>query len=503
MKRSRCPVIKEVLGFLEAALMGCFFACFRIKDDDDRRKTRLSTRSIPVKNRDLLVSKNQLDFVPLFEERGSPCRQALRPCLQEDFDKDSISRGLEHEVKYLKSCGSLLETPADIQRVAGKIIVQTPKVDGENPDFHSWLPAASCKKLEWDEQLSPISDTPTQVDNNSNFPEHKSGGCNSDEHLTLTKIVQCEEIKHVSTVESGVESAILDISPSEADKVPVLGSKDSPYPTPLNLTTEMQTPGTVYPTNQENLRARRNGGIQTQYVYPVLKPVEHLSHLEELRQDTCLIHLSDHSKQEKENFSPDSRGRTQQISFTSASEDSKLLDSPSFSSPNSKISQDQNTISREESVHCESLNSLIPPFHGGKRLNSNAYTPKLVVSSLSQWLKPPLPKDEIRDINNITEEQPCSEKSSDADRPIIGIVASHWNPDELSHISPKWWDGNGIPNTTTKYKEDQKVSWHATPFEERLEKALSDDKLLPKRNLLNGRPIEFEHNGEEKNKTAF
>ncbi|CAH8355590.1 unnamed protein product [Eruca vesicaria subsp. sativa] len=61
------------------------------------------------------------------------------------------------------------------------------------------------------------------------------------------------------------------------------------------------------------------------------------------------------------------------------------------------------------------------------------------------------------------------------DRPIIGMVAAHWNEKEKSQISPKWWDGNGIPNSTNKYKEDQKVSWHATPFEERLEKALSEE----------------------------
>lgn len=266
-------------------------------------------------------------------------------------------------------------------------------------------------------------------------------------------MVQCEEIKHVSSAESLVESAILDISPSKAGKVPVLGSKDSPYPTPLNLTNEMQTPGTIYPTNQENLRAVRNGGIQTQYVYPVLKPVENLSHLEAPTQDTDHFRLADHSEKGKEIFSLDTRGRTHKISFTPAPEDSKLFNSPSFSSPNSKISHDQNTISSQESVHGKSLSSLTPPFNGRKRLSSTADTPKLVVSSLSQWLKPPLPKDEIKDIKNITKKQPCSEKSSDVDRPIVGIVASHWNPEELSHISPKWWDGNGIPNTTTKYKE--------------------------------------------------
>ncbi|RID66728.1 hypothetical protein BRARA_D01846 [Brassica rapa] len=61
------------------------------------------------------------------------------------------------------------------------------------------------------------------------------------------------------------------------------------------------------------------------------------------------------------------------------------------------------------------------------------------------------------------------------DRPIIGTAAAHWNEKEQSQISPKWWDGNGIPNSTNKYKEDQKVSWHVTSFEERLEKALSEE----------------------------
>lgn len=39
------------------------------------------------------------------------------------------------------------------------------------------------------------------------------------------------------------------------------------------------------------------------------------------------------------------------------------------------------------------------------------------------------------------------------DRPSIGMVAAHWNQEEPSQISPKWWDGNGIPNSTNKYKE--------------------------------------------------
>lgn len=42
-------------------------------------------------------------------------------------------------------------------------------------DFHSWLPVAPCEKLQWDEQLNPISDSPKQVDG-SDYLEHISGG---------------------------------------------------------------------------------------------------------------------------------------------------------------------------------------------------------------------------------------------------------------------------------------------------------------------------------------
>ncbi|CAF2122288.1 unnamed protein product [Brassica napus] len=88
-------------------------------------------------------------------------------------------------------------------------------------------------------------------------------------------------------------------------------------------------------------------------------------------------------------------------------------------------------------------------------------------ASISHWVK----QSEEKSNNNMGSLSTITYR----DRPIIGMVAAHWNEKEQSQISPKWWDGNGIPNSTNKYKEDQKVSWHATPFEERLEKALSEE----------------------------
>ena len=45
-------------------------------------------------------------------------------------------------------------------------------------------------------------------------------------------------------------------------------------------------------------------------------------------------------------------------------------------------------------------------------------------------------------------------KNLEVDRPIIGMVAVHWSEeDDKTKVSPKSFDGNGIPNSTNKYKE--------------------------------------------------
>ncbi|KAK8913579.1 hypothetical protein KSP39_PZI023785 [Platanthera zijinensis] len=88
---------------------------------------------------------------------------------------------------------------------------------------------------------------------------------------------------------------------------------------------------------------------------------------------------------------------------------------------------------------------------------------------------------ETKNTMDSREEQSHSDNSPRVDRPIIGTAAAHWSGEDSSRISPRQWDGNGIPNSTTKYKEDQRVSWHATPFEVRLDKALSDEKVYPQR----------------------
>ncbi|ESW09169.1 hypothetical protein PHAVU_009G106000 [Phaseolus vulgaris] len=72
-------------------------------------------------------------------------------------------------------------------------------------------------------------------------------------------------------------------------------------------------------------------------------------------------------------------------------------------------------------------------------------------------------------------------RKSPVHRPIIGMVAAHWNKNEDSQVPPpKWWD----------------VNWHARPIEERLEKTLSEASVISQRKDACGKSIPFEENEE-------
>ncbi|KAJ4956953.1 hypothetical protein NE237_013736 [Protea cynaroides] len=57
--------------------------------------------------------------------------------------------------------------------------------------------------------------------------------------------------------------------------------------------------------------------------------------------------------------------------------------------------------------------------------------------------------------------------------PILGTVGSYWSHTGQAMDSSSGSSCKGIPNTTSKYREDKRVNWHSTPFERRLERALN------------------------------
>ncbi|XP_057956362.1 protein JASON isoform X3 [Malania oleifera] len=485
------------LGFLYriAIAMGCLFGCFRIKDDH-RPRPHLVSEPVHPKAREAVITSNRLSTLFLSgENQDSPCKDKENSSLGSPLARTD-DKGLKDEAKFLKACGTLLETPAEIRKAyKNSEGSPTPDRDSDPSKFPSWLPDTCMKKLQLDQQSDNIhtpakqsgervmlssssEDTPSScVSDGQNMGWIAPGSCKASgaKSVNMTVKLHAEQSDDFSTSStlhgsSGVDihckyksvhfecesstpflslrSSSSEFVGEQSKKAELSGNRSvsnpSPYSTPLNLTDEMQTPGTVFPANLEIKENGKNARIRSQYVYSVLNPVENLSQWKVLKEE-------DSNSYELSGQLRDS------------------LEQP-------KIATSKSEKRERETSDMEELK---------------------VEASLSTWLKPPpsIRDDKNRNCGGRSCKSPNFGKTP-CDRPILGTVATHWNEEDLSHITTKWWDGNGIPNSTNKYKEDQKVSWHATPFEERLEKALSEESLISQRRHGGTPPLVFDENEE-------
>ncbi|KAJ6920414.1 protein JASON-like isoform X2 [Populus alba x Populus x berolinensis] len=461
--------------------MGCFFTCLRTKEDRSNRSRPHAISSDSLRCEPTLeagVSKNRLSSLFLAEEKEESLRGDVdNPCL----GSSHINKGLRDEAKFLKACGTLTETPIEIRKACEKFN-GSPALDkdSEPSKFHSWLPSTSIKKLQLDNQtvqpLTPVKLCEGWGKDSVSSEQTPSSSCITNVHASEDSEsgsrervikVQANENDDVVAGPPWLSTSIVqnrnksvrfecdfDTSSSKGSssenscQVPgkyespgnLSVSKPSPKPTPLKLLDDMQTPGTVFPANLETSGNDGKTRIRSQHVYSVLNPVESASQW-------------------------------------------KLSKEDDFNSLR---------LSGEPRESLEQSESATPKPERGVKESSSGKDLK-VEASLSSWFKPLQ--------STLGEDNPNTGTASSkkfrfgrtpGDRPIIGMVAAHWNENEPSQISPKWWDGNGIPNSTNKYKEDQKVSWHATPFEERLEKALSEESVISQRKPISGGPIVFD-----------
>ncbi|KAM7492142.1 hypothetical protein LguiA_035063 [Lonicera macranthoides] len=458
--------------------MGCFFGCFRIRDDH-RPSAHLVSEPVPPYNlREAAVSRNRSRLSTLLlsevEETDDSLCKGTETHDPGTPHADIDVRELKDEAKFLKACGTLTETPGEIRKTAEKWKDNTSHdMDSDSENFHSWLPNTSVKKLNLDTQPdqppTPIKLSEGRAIESSYSANTPSGSTEGSAIGSVNKVTQVDAIQTHKSKTSAISPSAMVVNEqrgnksvrfdcdSDASSISSKGSssetvgenwkqlesagnhrvsKRSPYPTPLKLSDDIQTPGTAFPAYLENMENGRNPRIRSQYVYPIQNPVEDISQWNVVKE------------KDSENI-------------------------------RESLEQDGKVPSKLEK---------------GKRENSGEEVLK-VEESLSSWLKP-RPSNEKGNSHSGLGENAGFGKSHE-DRPILGMVAAHWNEAEPTHVSPKWWDGNGIPNSTTKYKEDQKVSWHATPFEERLEKALSEETFISQRKNISGTPpVNFDESEE-------
>ncbi|TYG45167.1 hypothetical protein ES288_D11G153200v1 [Gossypium darwinii] len=196
----------------------------------------------------------------------------------------------------------------------------------------------------------------------------------------------------------------------------------------------------------------------------VLKPVENLAQWKAVKAKG-----STPLKPQKENLSLEQEEPRLSSSFHRSSKEHSF----SFSEEVSVDASLSNWLSSREATPVKKSSTF------------NACTPERSVSPASISMKmspedrPILGALTLEEINkfsasSLTSRRSPSRSPTPDEMPIIGTVGTYWN-----HESTTTKDSNsgasfkGIPNTTSKYREDKKVNWHSTPFEKRLERALN------------------------------
>ncbi|KAJ9553942.1 hypothetical protein OSB04_017987 [Centaurea solstitialis] len=466
--------------------MSYLFGCFRFRDDDDfRPQINLVSQPITAIRKepvDSLASNGVWSvLIPEAEDSyHSQCEEGKYGVVGSPFPDDE----LRAEAKFLKACGTLPQTPAEF-RNSEKLKDSQPHNGDAEFTFRSWLSNTDYTSIENllanppDELQSPMklfeewengSDSSSHSRESHMTGEYTDTICTSSSEVygvghavkdtpapalnpstSCTPMVPSTQWKNKSVRFEGQNDACSTSSSSSSPKttnqnfkpseLPFDQSvpKPSPYPTPLKLTDDMQTPGTVFPSYVYNKETGKNPRIRLQYAYSGVNH-ENISKLKApIESKLSSVQCSALGEESDEQFDEEN--------------------------PQSQVELQANASEKE--------------------VNAD--------DTLSSWLPPPKLSYEGRKDQSLV---PISEGLHDfgrtpGERPILGVAAAHWNA-ENTPFSPKWWDGNGIPNTTTKYKEDQKVSWHATPFEERLEKALSEDKFVNERKqVVQTLPVEF------------
>ncbi|KAL6888728.1 hypothetical protein ACP4OV_009754 [Aristida adscensionis] len=413
--------------------MGCFLSCFRAVPDPAGHL------------REPLVRESRLGEAFLDDEKKF---EATRGVEEDAGDDAGVDEELRREANYLKSCGTISQTPPEIQEVSTEVS----SGDGS--------------------ELKDASNNENVIKGATLIEENLSEVFTSDEHDMPEHVQKSGE--GTVGVESEPQSSSPDNPSSQNLENQMVDSSDSPYPTPLVLRGDIQTPGTFYTACKETLKSGKRERASRQFIYPVLRPIENkLEWMEmELRVDSPVL-ASNPPK--RRYVSTDSCEKSQQIAASATFTQTESTKTVLFPLHDKSAEQDEG-MSPEEANNQNGNEKLV---EGGEVLKQDSEYGKHGGLSLSNWLKPSLADVESHSDTNGNpgkELKDACNEGSYSDVPIFAASGLDWDTDNPTPVLPKAWDGNGIPNTTTKYKEDQIVSWHATPFEERLMKVLSDEK---------------------------
>lgn len=230
------------------------------------------------------------------------------------------------------------------------------------------------------------------------------------------------------------------------------------------FTEEVDSPIPTYERDVESIGVNFNARDRSVYVHSVLNPVENMAQWKVVK-----AKRTPRSRPQKENFV--SSNHESEVSFGVK----EILEAGTPKKLNQEIPVDASlsnwlgssgTTTPVNKACLYAGGGIGTPDRSISQQGSNS-----VISLEDRPILGALTMEEIKQFSATSSPRKSPCKSPD-EMPIIGTVGSYWNANEGSG-SPSSF--KGIPNTTSKYREDKKVNWHATPFETRLEKALNRD----------------------------
>ncbi|CAL5418401.1 unnamed protein product [Camellia sinensis] len=184
------------------------------------------TEPLPSNLRKPVVSRNPLSSLLLADDKeGLPCQDEKNPTLRTP-EHGNNNRELKDEGRFLKACGTLLETPPELREGSGKFTDLSCDGDSEPSKFHSWLPNTSIEKLKLEKQ-------PDQPPTPINLSEKRVKGLDFLEQTPSSCIFNGQNAGSIScssTQDGGVGSVANQISSTATSSVTPLGTPTSPPP---------------------------------------------------------------------------------------------------------------------------------------------------------------------------------------------------------------------------------------------------------------------------------
>ncbi|KAG7652988.1 hypothetical protein ISN44_As01g003120 [Arabidopsis suecica] len=211
----------------------------------------------------------------------------------------------------------------------------------------------------------------------------------------------------------------------------------------------------------------------------VLNPVENLTQWKSAKSKGRTMQKQ--SQKENSNFIADQEEKRDSSSFGT---DSQIDDITLRFKP--KCRTEPKKLRNQELAVDASLSTWLSTSESGSECNSvSRYTSTPEKHKSSCYSKPvkinhddrpvlcALTLEDIKQFSATSTPRKSPSKSPD-ETPIIGTVGGYWGNHSKAIDCGSASSFKGIPNTTSKYREDKSVNWHSTPFEARLEKALNN-----------------------------